>query len=223
MKKILSKSITIILTMCLLSACTSKKDNVNLMDSERFQYEYNSLNGKIDDHGNKMRELNIEKDNPIEYSSYSEILNNIENEETFWVYFGFPKCPWCRSCIEAMLDSASECGVEKIYYVNIYEGRYEYKYKNDKLKLTVTGDEDYLNLLDKLDSVLEEYTIQDDSEELIDVGEKRIYAPSLIFVKDGEAVVIAKDSELLENPYDEITDYIYEDMKLKFSEVFLLS
>ena len=105
MKKIII-TISIIFSIFLLTGCTKS-------DAEKFKEEYESINNK-EIYGNKARELNIDKNNNIVYKSDEEIVQMIKNKETFVVYFGFPKCPWCRSVLPSLLDVSSDLGLEKL-------------------------------------------------------------------------------------------------------------
>ena len=48
------------------------------------------------------------------------MLEKIENEDSFYVYFGSKLCPWCRSVIEKAVDIANLNNVSKIYYIDIW-------------------------------------------------------------------------------------------------------
>lgn len=205
----------------LISGCTNNNQKFS-SDAERFQYEYETMNGKYDDYGRKARSVSIGNDNPVVYASYTDIVTQIENNATFVVYFGFAKCPWCRGALEAMLESAKNNDIDLIYYVDVYDSRDTYEIKNGVAVKTSDGDEGYEELLSLLSSVLEDYLLQDADETEISVGEKRIYAPNVIAVKAGEAVGIAADSLLFTDPYGDITDEIYSDMLSLYNELFSL-
>ena len=56
-------------------------------DSSKFKEDYESLNGeKTQDGQNTYREINIDYNNPMTYSSFKEILDKINNKDTFIVY-----------------------------------------------------------------------------------------------------------------------------------------
>ena len=78
-------------------------------------------------------------------------------------------------------------------------------------------------MLQRFDALLSDYTLTDAKGQEIAVGEKRIYAPSLIRVQDGKAVQIYTGSSKLLNAYDEITDDTLEDMltglRILFGEI----
>lgn len=189
-------------------------------DAEKFKYEYESINGKRDANGMKIRTLNITEDNPIIYASYTDIAEYMEQGESFGVYFGYAECPWCRSCIEAILESALDCGIDSVYYVDIHDNRDVYEIRNDNVIKTQNGEDGYSLLLSKLENVLSDYTLYDADDKEIKVGEKRIYAPNLLIVKDGIAVKLAKDEGMLDDPYEDITEEMYQNMKEVYMDTF---
>lgn len=191
-------------------------------DAERFQYEYESMNGKYDDHGHKMRDLSIPVENPMVYSSFSDIIQRITANETFVVYFGYTKCPWCRGNIEALLTSAAECGLNVIYYVDVYTNRDTYEINNGEPTKVKDGAEGYNELLELLGPVLQDYTLEDNNGNSINTGEKRIYAPNVIVVKDGTAVGIASDSEAFQDAYGDITDEAFSEIRQNYIDLFAL-
>lgn len=180
-------------------------------DSYKFKVEYESLNGEKNDNGNEYRELNISKNNRIKYSTAKEILNKMNKNETFVVYFGFAKCPWCRSMIENLLDLAEENKTD-IYYVDVYDIRDVKEAKDGKVIETKKGDPSYMKLISKMDNVLSDYVLQTENKNELHTGEKRIYAPNVVAVVQGhpEKMVegISKD---LKDPYGKITDKMKKD------------
>ena len=116
------KFIKFILTLCLTFTCFGciKKES----DAMKFKKEYESLNGTIREKDKQtIRTLSIDQDNPMVYSSCQDIIDRIENKETFIIYFGFSDCPWCRSSIETFIESAKENNITTVYYVDIKEDR----------------------------------------------------------------------------------------------------
>lgn len=155
-------------------------------DAIKFKEEYESKNTDA-------RVLNISEDNPFIYSSAEDIVKRINNKETFIVYFGFETCPWCRSIIETAITSAKDNKIDKIYYVNVsnIRDKYELDDKN-KLVKTVEGSSSYYELLDLLKDILTDYepltyTVKKKTK-TVKVNEKRIYAPTFIMVKNGNAI-----------------------------------
>ena len=201
---------TIILSLFLLTGC-------NKTDAEKFKEEYESINNE-EIYGNKARELNIDKDNNIVYKTADEVVSMIENKQTFVVYFGFAKCPWCRSVLPSLLDVSKDLGLEKLYYVDISEIRDTLELNEDnEVVASKEGTEGYYKLLKLLESVLDDYKLENSDGEEVDAYEKRIYAPNVISIVKGEA----KEKETgiidsLTDPYMEITSQMKEEIYNKF-------
>ncbi len=135
----------------------------------------------------------VEDDNIFVYRSVSEIIKILENG-TGIVYLGFPECPWCQAYVPYLNEVAKSYNVSKIYYYNILNDRKE-------------NTDDYKKILE----LLGEYAEYDDE------GNKRIYAPTVIFVNDGEIVGMnsetAKDTNGKEKPEDYWTKEEVDDLK----------
>ena len=186
----------------------------NIMDKKtdayKFKVEYESLNNKDSYGNNKYRELNIDKNNMIKYSSAYEVLSKINNNESFIVYFGFAKCPWCRSMIENLLSLAKQNN-EVIYYVDVYEIRDILEVKDGNVIVSKKGDTNYMKLLEKLDNVLDDYSLEVDGIKY-NTNEKRIYAPNVVAIINGKAVKKVEGvSTKLTNPYGKITKEMKKD------------
>ena len=220
----MKKIFTIILIMVLalsLTGCSEKK--VEKTDALKFKEEYEKANGVKNEKYNVVtRTLNIPEDNPMVYATAEEIVKKIDNKETFVVYFGFSDCPWCRSVIEELIHVAQDLNVDKVYYVDVKELRDVKEFdENGNVVTTKEGDEHYMKLLEKLDSVLADYTLTDADGNEVSAGEKRIYAPNLVGVANGKPTELATgESEKLTNPYDELTDEMRTETYNKLKCVF---
>lgn len=187
-------------------------------DSLKFKQEYESLNGKTSFLNNKYSKLNISVNNPIKYSNYDEIINLIKRG-TGIIYLGFPECPWCRSALPVLLDVSKNNNVETIYYLNIKNERDSYIVEDDKVIYAIDDDgkeikgtNGYFELLKVLDEYLSEYVIELDGK-LYEVGEKRLYAPSVIFVKNGYVTHIQVSTvETHIDPYKTLTSEQYSEL-----------
>ena len=156
-------------------------NNKGMSDGERFKQEYEELN---DSH----LEVKIDSDNMIKYIGLEEAIDIIKND-TGVIYFGYPSCPWCRNAVPVLLDAASSTSLDTIYYVNAYNIRDVKELDDDGNIVTINeGDRLYDDLLKVLDDILDPYTLTLDNGEVIDLGEKRLYVPMVLFVKDGEVV-----------------------------------
>ena len=205
MKKYISIILVLVLSL-LVVGCSNEKT-----DAMKFKEEYESVNNKVNEHTKKEnRELNIPKNNPIVYATAEDIVKRIDNKETFIVYFGFAECPWCRSVIEQLLKVAEEKKVEKIYYVDVLNIRDVREIAEDGTITTTTeGSKGYMDLLTRLDSVLEDYTLTDENDEEVSAEEKRIYAPNVVAISRGEAIQLETGiSPKLTDPYSKLTDNI---------------
>ncbi len=204
----------IIVGLISLTACGKKNDAI------KFKEEYESLNNQ--DNGNhKIREISIDKDNPIIYSTAEKIADMITNKETFVVYFGFPKCPWCRSMLETFLEVAKDRKITKIYYVDVYDIRDTKELVDGEVKTTKEGSKGYNELLEKLDSVLSDYELSTEDGEKVSTGEKRIFAPNVVAVVNGEAIKLTEGiSDKQEDAYQDLTEELKKDMYEQLECVF---
>ena len=197
-------------------------------DAIRFKKEYEELNGLSNSSGNIFRAISILEDNPFVYVTGEEIVKKIEDNETFYVYFGSKYCPWCRSVIEKSIELAKKNNINTIYYVDIWDGdhieilRDIYQINdNGEPELVQRGGNGYKELLKYLDNVLDEYTLTDKDGNEISVGEKRIFAPNFIYVENGKAIkLISGISENQKNSREELTDEILKDEERIFNEFF---
>lgn len=126
-------------------------------------FKKNKINKNIDEEKIKFaEEYKTTKDNVFTYRTINEI-NKILKTDTGLIFLGFPKCPWCRGYVPIINEVAKKEGLEKIYYFNIYEDR-----KNNT--------EEYQEMVKLLKGFLR-YDYE---------GNERIYAPSLIAIKNGK-------------------------------------
>ena len=221
-KKILL--IIVLTSFLILIGCSNQKSNLY---GENFKKDYEALNGKVNKMGKEHRTVTIDEDNPFEQITASQLLEKIENKETFYIYFGDKLCPWCRSVIEKAVEVAKNRGINKIYYVAIWDDegneivRDKYELKDGELEKTVEGCKEYSKFLKYFDKVLKDYELTDEEGNKVSTGEKRIYAPNFIYVKDGKAIRLTTGiSDKQEDPREELTEEILEDEEELFEEFF---
>ncbi len=198
--------------LCALVAVLSyvKVTNLNT-DAFKFKNEYEKLNGKEISNGLEYKKLSIDNSNPIKYSNYDEIVDVIKNK-TGVIYLGFPECPWCRNALPVLLEVAKDNNIDTIYYKNIKDDRDTFEIKDDKAVKTKDGQKGYYKLLKALDDELSDYTLTKD-DEVYETGEKRVYAPTVIFVKDGNVVGLHVSTvSSHENPYEDLTDEQHDEL-----------
>lgn len=187
----------ILITVIGLTGCGKKEINP---DALKFKEEYEKMNGE-EVYGKKVRELDIPEDNPFVYATAEEIVEMIDNEETFAVYFGFSSCPWCRAALPTIIEVAGDLGLDTIYYVDVKNIRNVLKVEDDELITKFEGTEGYIDLLDRLDDVLADYELKDEDGEAVDTKMKRIYAPNVVSIVNGKAEKLTDaTSEKLKDP-----------------------
>ena len=179
-------------------------------DALKFKEEYESLNNKTVNK-KKTREVSINKENPIIYKEAKDIVEMIDNNDTFIVYFGYAESPWCRSMIEELLKVAEDYNMD-IYYVNIKDIRDEKTIDKDgNITTTKEGTKAYKELLNRLDNLLEEYKIND-----ISMEEKRINEPTVVAIANGTPLEMTNGiSDNQKDPYQRITDKMKKTMYKK--------
>lgn len=185
-------------------------------DELRFKEEYESINNVVSEHtGKKNRKVILPEKNRVKYIDGKELLKKIKNKDSFIVYFGFKDCPWCRSVVEVLIETMKENNVKEIYYMDIKEVRDIYKIEDEKLVKEKEGTVEYMELIKRLSNVLEDYTVGDAS-----TGEKRIYAPNIVGIKEGKATIMQTGvSEKETDPYMKLTKTMKEDTKKQFTKV----
>ena len=184
------------------------KREVKESDASKFKEEYESYNGE---------KTSIPSDNVIKYSTITELLDIIKNKSGV-IYLGYPTCPWCRNAITPLLEAASSTSLDRIYYLNMYEVRDIISYENGEFITTKEGSEDYKKLLERLDSILDEYVLGDLNGNEVKTGEKRIFVPLVVFVRDGKIVGFHADTVSSQtNPYVALN----EDQKNELLDIYI--
>lgn len=179
--------VTVLAAIVLVLNIQKVISNNSQTDGIKFKEECEKLNGKKNDQGKKYREITIDSKNKMVYKTTEEVLELIDKKKSFVLYFGFDTCPWCRSVVPTLASISKELNQE-VYYIGVKDIRDTFELDDDnKPKLVKKGSKDYSKLLEKLEPVLEDYTLTDSDNNEIKVGEKRIYAPSIVSVIDGKA------------------------------------
>ncbi len=176
-------------------------------DEIKFKEEYESLNGKVQN-DKKIMDVKIMDDNNISYIDSSEVIDIIKYK-TAVIYFGFPNCPWCRNAVPALLDAATDFGLDKVYYANLLDER-DQKHLDDEGNVVVDkeGSKNYDEILKLLKDHLGVY------EGLEDDQMKRLYFPTVLFVKNGKVEDIHIGTlNSQKDPYQKLTDKQYRKLK----------
>lgn len=161
-----------------------KKTN-ELTDAIKFKNEYTELNGKVNEYnGKEYVNVTLTDDNMFKYVTEDEAIELLE-KGTGVIYFGFPACPWCRSLLTTLAKVAKEKN-ETIYYLNILELRSAFKVTDGVLTKTKDGSASYYKILNLLNDELEDFYVEDKDGKKYNTNEKRLYAPTLVAIKDGK-------------------------------------
>ncbi len=192
-------------------------------DALRFKEEYEALNDTIrDSDGAKYNNVNIDKNNPIKYVTVEEAIELLDSKKAI-IYVGANWCPWCRNMISPMLDVAKKLNIKTIYYLELDDDKSNYEIQNNELKQINKGSQSYYKLLDKLKDYLSDYELTDSDGKTYATGEKRIYMPFFITIKNGGIVEAKEISRTLEDgqtKYAEMTEKQYNDLYDNFYETF---
>ena len=142
----------------------------------------------------------VSEDNVFCYKTIDEIINILEHG-TGVVYLGFPECPWCKEYVIYLNEVAKNSGCDKVYYFNIL---------NDRKDNT----EKYQEIV----NILKDYLPYDEE------GNKRIYVPAVIAVKDGKIISFddetSKDTKGYDTPQEYWKNEDLDALKKKLAEMF---
>ncbi len=177
-------------------------------DQLAFKKAYEDLNGQIrDKDGKTIRTLNIDSNNPVDILTEEETIDILENG-TGIIYMGFTDCPWCRTMVPVLLNTLKNTGIEKLYYLDIKDIRSTYVLNNkNKAVKEKDGTTGYYKILELLDKELDNYTLTTSKGKTVKTGEKRLLAPTVVFVKEGKVVgthVGTVDTQ--KDPYEDLTE-----------------
>lgn len=127
------------------------------------------------------------EDNTFKYLTDKEAVEFLKNG-TGIILFGFPSCKWCQEYVSVLSEVAWEYDVSEVYYLNIKKIRKENTVEYQEL----------VNLL------TEYLPVNDD-------GEKIIFVPETVFVKDGKILGHNNDTATLSGV--EVEDYYTEQFR----------
>lgn len=181
------------------------KPTINLTDDEvKFKEEYESLNGTSYKEDYILKNVDIESDNNIKYVSDSEILSLLE-EGTNIIYFGWADCNWCRSIVPTLIKTIKENEIETIYYYDFKSLRNAYENNSDKEKVEI-----YEKIIDIIGEDIESVFAEESERK----GEKKVLAPTVIFIKNGKFNGLhVKSVDSQEKSTDDLAEKELEELK----------
>lgn len=202
----------IIVVILILSIFTVKNTKVT-NDEKRFKKEYERFNGRTGlSTGKKYKKVNISDKNGVKYVSGKKVVELL-SKGTGVIYFGFPECPWCRNMIEPFLEVMNE-KEETVYYFNAYSIRDEKDLdENNEVFTRQEGTKTYYEILDLLGDKASVY------DGLNDESIKRLYFPTIVFVKKGKIVDIHTSTvSSQKDPYKSLSQKQLKELKTIYED-----
>lgn len=183
------KLLLIILSLFLFVGCRNT-------DSIMFKNEYETLNSN-----NNFVKVNIKSENPFLYITDEKLVEKITNKEEMVVLFGYSKSNETRKIIESLIKALNNLNINKIYYLDILDIRDEKEVSNDEIKVLSEGTNSYQKMIELLNEKLDDYIINNQ------VVGKRIYAPSILFIKNKEISIKSFNNDS-EDMYKELYEFL---------------
>lgn len=182
-------------------------------DSKKFKDEYESYNGKKREGKDYVNmTVNLPLDNHMVYTDIKELLHLLK-KGTGIIYFGFPTCPWCRNAVPILIEAAKEENVSNIYYFNALSIRDEKHIDEDgNIVVDKEGTKEYKEIVELLKEVLPAY------EGLHDDSIKRLYFPTVVFVKDGK--IISSHEGTIDSQIDPMIP-LTKEQKIELKEIYM--
>lgn len=203
---IITSLIIVIAVMALvLVFMKTDKPTINYTEDEiKFKTDYETLNGTELAENYILKTIDIESDNNVKYISDKDIIDKL-TKGTNIIYFGWEDCNWCRSIVPTLVSTVKESEIDTLYYYNFKDLRTSYENNTDKEKVKI-----YEQIL----SIIGSDITSQFNEESNRSGEKKILAPTVVFIKDGKYVglhVKSVDSHL--NSTDELSTEQLKELK----------
>jgi len=204
-------------------AFTHKNDNTcksEETDAIKFKREYEEFNDQTYENTEiKYFDVKLSSNNLFKYVTAKEAVEFLK-EGTGVIYFGFPRCPWCRSLVPYLDEVGKRVGIKEIKYLNILDIRDLYVVEGKKAVIDKEGTKEYYEILELLDKYLEDYVAKDEAGKEYKTGEKRLYAPTTVVVKDGKIVGFNEGTVDSQAKFVALTDEEIEELKTTLTDMF---
>lgn len=186
-----------VMTLVIVFMKTEEPKTTYTEDEVKFKEEYEKVNGIEYKEGHILKDVNINNDNNVKYVSDDEIIDVLTKDSNV-VYLGWPECNWCRTILPVLLDTLKENNIDTLYYYNFKKLRTAYEEGKDEKLVSIY--EDIIDIIGKDVSTVF-------SEDSSKAGEKRIVAPTVVFIKDGNYLGCHVGSvETQKNSEDDLSD-----------------
>ncbi|MFI3307796.1 MAG: hypothetical protein R3Y21_04435 [Mycoplasmatota bacterium] len=163
---------------------------------------------------NEYSDANIMDNNNVIYTSYEEVFELLESDESFILYLGSPECPWCRKALPIFVEALNDYNGESFYYMDIMSDRDTLVLTDGNIVTEKEGTDDYHLLVEYLYDLLPTYSgLEDDSI-------KRIYLPTFVFVSNGEITIHQSTVDSDESSQDALSEEQITELKNIFYDHF---
>lgn len=205
MKKIIGIMAIIIIIAIAFCIIYIKTTPTSTEDALRFKTEYEALNGeKI--------ELTIPANNPMKYINVKEAVEVLKNGSAI-MYIGYPSCTPCRTAVPNIIEVAKQLNIGEVLYLNIKEYDNSFKVQDGEVVKTREEAEGYYELLEEAKEITREYIIRE-GEEYYEVGETRIYSPTILKIENGEITKFKTGNSYSSNSENEENELVQEYIEL---------
>lgn len=188
-----------------------KTDDVNNLytkDEINFKDEYEKLNGYAVNEDYVLKSIDIEIDNNVKYVSDNEIIDLMKNGTNI-IYFGWADCNWCRTLIPILLEVLKENKIDTLYYYDFKSLRTSYENK----------DEEKSKIYEEIINIIGDDILTTFDENSARSGEKKILAPTVVFVKNSNYVGLHfKTVSSQEKSTDDLNKEQIQELKNKLQE-----
>lgn len=185
----------LVIILCYVAFNWFNKENDDL-DAPKYTITSDSLSFKNEfeadnDDKNKVN-VSIKSYNTVSISTFEEIFEKLESDETYILFFGSVKDENSR-IMAGPLTNFALTQDETIYYLDIYDDIDEKKLSKNKVKTVKKGSDNYYTLVSKLSGYLPAY------EGLNDESIKRVYMPTIVFVEKGKVEKVVNIPDEIKN------------------------
>ena len=184
------------------------EEEEEVSSGEKFKESYEVLNDKKDENGNTYLPIQLTSYDLIHYSTEEEVLTFLE-KGTGVLYFGTPSNQSSRFIVPILFDAANEIGLEQINYYDASAIRDQKKLDtNDTITTVQEGTDTYYKIVDLLKEQLPVY------EGLKDDSIKRLYFPTVVFLKQGRVI----DLYTMDEDMDDFSELSVATIKQNFMD-----
>ena len=211
MKRIITLSVALLALILIIGYFRTNATE----DEIKFRREHEELNGVVNDNNNTFSTMNLPKRNGISYATEEDVIDLLQ-QGTGIIYFGFATCPWCRAALPEFFEVSSEFNQIDLLYLDIRYIRDLRELVNDEIVIREQGSRGYREILSILGDKASIY------RGLNDDNIRRIYAPTFIFVRNGQIVGIHEGTvDSQDDPWTPLTTQQQNELREIYRRLFV--